>query len=587
MKKKVLYVIVLLPIFMGTQSLVVDAAAPSTTIKPEKLYEETFESYAVGATGTDIYNDKKLMWFDSGANASVVDVYGDKQLEYQIISAGEYATLGGIGTGEIKNLSKLVGGTTYHFSMYIDTLQATAGSTLWVEYQSDIWVGAKIIDGVASPCSVEGISNLKYDNNILEFDFKGYNHGDDMNKGWVKLTAQNMSIGDEIYLDDFSITHEIKNNILDFEDETIGDVAPKDSASAVSMVYNKSFNSVVVGGDESNKYLSLTNPASSSSSYVYPIVYFNYLSFLKDQTKYRVSIDFIEQNFTEVYVSAYESSTGNLTYSSTGFLYASKPENTYVTNGSFDGKTLEFDFLTDKTLSKNFWNQLKVTFKHKAELSVKIDNIKFTEIELENTYAGKSIDVAEVPSLYVGTEFDPNELVVNYTRNNDITRVLNEDEYTVDTSAVNKNEPGTYPVTITVVDEFKNVLTKEVSVTYVADNVTGLTIKTAPTKLVYNYNDPIDLTGLAVSQTYESGKVVDADVSKLEVSGYNPNQVGKQTVTLTGENGKTVTFEVEVLDQITGASLVLPTDYKIAYNYGEDLSLEGVTMKIQMISGNV
>ena len=55
--------------------------------------------------------------------------------------------------------------------MYVDISGATPGSILWIEYQSNVWVGAKVSSSGAQPCDPSKISNLTYVNNVLEFDF--------------------------------------------------------------------------------------------------------------------------------------------------------------------------------------------------------------------------------------------------------------------------------------------------------------------------------------------------------------------------------------------------------------------------------
>ena len=71
-------------------------------------------------------------------------------------------------------------------------------------------------------------------------------------------------------------------------------------------------------------------------------------------------------------------------------------------------------------------------------------------------------------------------------------------------------------------------------------------IKTLPAKLTYNYKDTLDISGLELEVTDESGnKKTVSDTSKMNVSGYNPKKIGTQTVTVEYE-GATVTFNVSV-----------------------------------------
>ncbi len=73
-----------------------------------------------------------------------------------------------------------------------------------------------------------------------------------------------------------------------------------------------------------------------------------------------------------------------------------------------------------------------------------------------------------------------------------------------------------------------------------------VTIQTLPSKLFYAYKEALDVTGLSLLITDEGGNncVID-DTSKMNITGYNPNKVGTQTVTVEYQ-GTTVKYNVTV-----------------------------------------
>ena len=148
------------------------------------------------------------------------------------------------------------------------------------------------------------------------------------------------------------------------------------------------------------------------------------------------------------------------------------------------------------------------------------------------------------------------------------------------TNNVNTLKVGTYKVTYKVTDKSGNTGIKERTVE-VKDYMTSLEV-TTPTKTVYNYGEELNLKGIAVKQVMKSGTKNVIDISKCEVTGYNKNKLGKQTITVK-YLGKTDTFIVEVKDYMTSLEVTTPT--KTLYNYGEELSLTGVTVKQVMKSG--
>jgi hypothetical protein len=104
-------------------------------------------------------------------------------------------------------------------------------------------------------------------------------------------------------------------------------------------------------------------------------------------------------------------------------------------------------------------------------------------------------------------------------------------------------------------------------------SMTGIQILQAPKKLNYIQGDPLDLTGLKVLGLWEAFTSEELPVTKTDVTGYNPDNVGTQQVTVT-KNEKSAFFNVEVV-ALTSLELDKPPT-KTVYAVGEPLDLTGI-----------
>ena len=115
----------------------------------------------------------------------------------------------------------------------------------------------------------------------------------------------------------------------------------------------------------------------------------------------------------------------------------------------------------------------------------------------------------------------------------------------------------------------------------VEDNIQTISIKNLP-KTEYKYGESIELTGGKIQVTRSSGKTTDVNITASMISGYNPNKLGKQTITVSYKDKKT-TYEVNVKDYIKDISIVKPN--KLVYKLNENINLTGGTVKVVMASG--
>ena len=116
----------------------------------------------------------------------------------------------------------------------------------------------------------------------------------------------------------------------------------------------------------------------------------------------------------------------------------------------------------------------------------------------------------------------------------------------------------------------------------VEDNLQSIKIKTEPTKTKYKYGEALDITGGQISAIKSSGKAENIDITTSMVSGYNPNKLGKQTITITYK-GKKAQYNVEVEDYIKDIKLTNPN--KLIYKVNEKMDLTGGKVTPVMASG--
>ena len=116
----------------------------------------------------------------------------------------------------------------------------------------------------------------------------------------------------------------------------------------------------------------------------------------------------------------------------------------------------------------------------------------------------------------------------------------------------------------------------------VEDNIKSITIKNVPTKVTYKYGEALDVTGGKIEATRSSLSKEEIPLTLSMVTGYIPNKLGKQTLTIT-YNGKTTTYDVTVEDYITDITITKPA--KLVYKVNETIDLTGGKVNVIMASG--
>ena len=122
----------------------------------------------------------------------------------------------------------------------------------------------------------------------------------------------------------------------------------------------------------------------------------------------------------------------------------------------------------------------------------------------------------------------------------------------------------------------------------VEDAVAKIEIVAEPTKLTYKVGDSIDTTGGTIKVTWKSNKTETKNIEKEMIEGYDSKKVGEQTVTVKYE-GATATFKVTVeelqQEDYIKKFEIITNPKKLEYVIGEDISLDGMVVKITRVSG--
>ena len=174
-------------------------------------------------------------------------------------------------------------------------------------------------------------------------------------------------------------------------------------------------------------------------------------------------------------------------------------------------------------------------------------------------------------------------------------------EYT--TSGFDSTTPGTQTVTVTYEGkkaEITVTIRNKVSDMYIEKLTSQISSDGKIVDKTIKYGTDLSKNGGSIivkDAVNPEGKEVPMTDPSVSFEGYNPNQVGTQTVTVRytyeeitdeGEKvikSKTATFNVEVEDYVKEIKVTPPT--KTTYEYGESLQLNGATVSKVWASGKI
>ena len=114
----------------------------------------------------------------------------------------------------------------------------------------------------------------------------------------------------------------------------------------------------------------------------------------------------------------------------------------------------------------------------------------------------------------------------------------------------------------------------------VENNIQSIIMKTTP-KTEYRYGEPLNIAGGTIETIRSNGAKETINMTSSMVTGYNPNKIGKQKITVTYKD-KTTSYEVDVKDYIEDIDIVKPN--KLVYKIGEKIDLTDGKVKPIMAS---
>lgn len=176
------------------------------------------------------------------------------------------------------------------------------------------------------------------------------------------------------------------------------------------------------------------------------------------------------------------------------------------------------------------------------------------------------LEVTHMPTkarYFVGETFDSAGLVIAAYYNDNTSEQVTG--YTL--SSPDMSAYGSKTVTVTF-DE------KTVDFSILVVDISGIEVKTMPTKIEYPKGDVFDTTGLSILVKYTDG-TSETKTSGFEVSGFDSSSVGEKTITVTYKT-HTATFKVTVYD-LSGIRITsFPS--KVYYKIGESFDPSGLTV---------
>lgn len=202
-----------------------------------------------------------------------------------------------------------------------------------------------------------------------------------------------------------------------------------------------------------------------------------------------------------------------------------------------NGKTLEITNYTITNSSNLKNNQSSITISYEGKtveqpIIVKANSV----VKIEITQAPNKTNYV------VGQNFNNTGMIVKATYSNGTIKVIKNYEVK-DGKNLSKGQQ-----TVTITYEQKTVVQK---ITVVEKAITGISVKTLPTKIKYIQNkEKLDLTGGAIQITYNDGTTEKIEMTSDEVSatGFSNNKLGTIAITLTYQS-KTTQFNIEIIGE--------------------------------------
>ena len=206
----------------------------------------------------------------------------------------------------------------------------------------------------------------------------------------------------------------------------------------------------------------------------------------------------------------------------------------------------------------------------------------YKTVTVKEPLALNHLEVISTKTKYViGQDFDPESLDITAYYNDDSSKKLNYNDVTI--TGFDSSSLGEKTITVTYKEDNKTVSTT-FKIEIIEKEVKDIVL-TPPTKVKYVEGQSLDLTGGKVIVSYNDDTSEEIDLTSDMISGYDKDHLGKQTITVTYQ-GKTATFEVEVIKkEATKIELVTLPD-KVEYIRGQKLDPDGARIKVTYNDGD-
>ena len=189
-------------------------------------------------------------------------------------------------------------------------------------------------------------------------------------------------------------------------------------------------------------------------------------------------------------------------------------------------------------------------------------------------------ELTDVITVYRGETFSPEYMIIASDDTKEATDTLSysfsSTGVSVSGSQLYANYAGDVTVTVTPVGADGKATTDAATYTIRVIELSSIKV-TPPAKTSYAYGEELDLTGMVVKAVYSDGS--EKDVSDYEVTGYDKNTYGPQTITVKF-GGKNAAFTVNVIDDrllVTSIAVTNPPN-KVQYLLQEKLDIIGIVV---------
>lgn len=206
----------------------------------------------------------------------------------------------------------------------------------------------------------------------------------------------------------------------------------------------------------------------------------------------------------------------------------------------------------------------------------------YKTVTVKEPLALERLDITSTKTKYVlGQNFDLESLDITVYYNDDSSKKLNYNDVTI--TGFDSSSLGEKTITVTYKEGDKTV-SAIFKIEIIEKEVKDIVL-TPPTKTKYIEGQALDLTGGKVKVFYNNETSKEIDLTNEMVSGYNASVVGKQTITVTYQ-GKTVTFDVNVIEKVITKIEMNSLPDKVNYLVDQKFEIDGAAIKVYYNDGS-